>query len=61
MKKYNAMLDVAFTVVSEYEDWQDIPHDVLMYALWLRVKYLREHPEECKEAFGFCDQFEVEA
>lgn len=58
--KYNAMLDIAFTVVTEHEDWQDIPAEVILKGLRNRLEYLEKHPEEIGDAIGFSDQFEEE-
>lgn len=57
--KYNHMLDVAFTIVTPVENWEDIPVDDLVKALQQRVDYLRNNPADAAEAFGFSDSYEV--
>lgn len=59
-KMYNAMFDVAFTVVTKHKDWRQIPDEVLLGGLQERLNELKSCPEECGYAMGFCDQFEVE-
>lgn len=58
--KYNALLDVAFIVVTEHEDWTNIPAETLLAGLRARLEYLEKHPAQCAEAFGFSDQYEVD-
>lgn len=52
------MLDVAFTLEGEWENWEDIPYSEIIKALKKRVSYLEEHKEI--EAFGYSDTYEVE-
>ena len=59
-KMYNAMFDVAFTVVTKYKDWRRIPNEILLAGLQDRLNELRSFPAECGDAMGFCDQFEVD-
>ena len=59
MKTYNHMIDIAFCVEGEWENFEQIPHDVLINALEKRVDYLKHNPVEAAEAFGFCDSYEV--
>ena len=56
--KYNHMLDVGFTIPNcEHEDWADVPPEVIIAALQRRVDHLRANPNECAEAFGYCDTY----
>lgn len=58
--RFNHMLDVAFTVDSEHEDWEQVPVDVLIKALEARIADLKAMPpEQALEAFGFGDTYEV--
>lgn len=60
-KRFNHMLDVAFTVVSEHENWEDIPAADKLKALEQRLQNLRTSPELAGEAFGYSDTYEEEA
>ena len=57
MKKYNHMVDVAFTVISDKINWEDITFDELMEGL---IKRLPNLYEDGAEAFGSCDSFKIE-
>lgn len=59
-KRYNHMLDVAFTIESIAADWTDIPVIKLIDALQQRVAYLQANPDDAAEAFGYSDSYEVE-
>jgi hypothetical protein len=59
MKTYNHMLDVAFTVEGPWENYEEIPYEVLVDSLQRRVDYLRRRGPEEFDAFGFCDAYEV--
>ncbi len=59
MPIYNYMLDVAFEVESPCDNWWDIPIDVLTAALKKRADSIQQD-KFGKEAFSFCDVFEVE-
>jgi len=54
-KKYNHMFDVAFTVDTEEKDPYKVKPFFLILALEKRVRYLKENPQECAEAFGYAD------
>jgi len=58
-KMYNTMLDVAFTVVTPYENYEDIPPETIIAALLNRVAYLAANRQELTEAIGFSDQYEI--
>jgi hypothetical protein len=58
--KFNHMLDVAFTVVSEHEEWGKIPTSELIAALRKRVDYLESNPQEAADAFGYSDTYKEE-
>jgi hypothetical protein len=58
--EYNSMWDVAFTVVTGHEDYTEITAKTLLAGLRRRLEYLEAHPEDCAEAFGFSDQYEIE-
>ena len=60
MTKYNHMMDVAFTIETEEEDWTKIRVDELIGALQRRIHYLQCNPEEAAEAFGHCDSYKIE-
>lgn len=59
-KRYDHLMDVAFSYVSENEDPDDDPVDVKIIALQKRATYLKHHPEEAAEAFGYSDSHEIE-
>jgi transcription elongation factor Elf1 len=58
--KYNAMIDVAFSVVTPFEYWEDIPASILVEGLRKRLEFLETNPSEAAEAFGFSDQYEID-
>lgn len=58
--KYNALFDVAFTVITEYEDPYDSPAAVLLQGLRKRLEYLEQHPADCGDSFGFSDSYAIE-
>jgi len=60
MTKYNHLLDIGFTVITEHESWLEIPIDEILAGLEARIKYLREHPDEIDSSVGFCDTYEIE-
>jgi len=58
MKKYNHMMDVAFTVVSEEEDPYELTIEELIDGMDRRLESLRkQHSYEAREAFGHCDTY----
>lgn len=58
---FNHLFDVAFEVVSNYEDETQIPVEDLITALEHRVRVLKSYKkDEALEAFGHCDVYEVE-
>ena len=60
MKTYNHMMDVAFTVEGPYENYDQIPYEVLVAGLENRLNYLKSRGPEELDAFGHCDTYEVE-
>ena len=58
--RFNSMWDVAFAVVTKYKDPYSIPAEELLAGLRERLEYLEQHPQECAEAFGFSDQYEID-
>lgn len=60
-KRWNHMLDVAFTIETVHQDWANVPAQELIEALQKRVDFLRLNPGEVLEAFGFSDSHEVES
>lgn len=58
-RRFNHMLDVAFTIESTIEDWEQIPAKDLVEALQRRVNYLRDNPADAADAIGFSDSYEV--
>lgn len=58
MKSYSHLLDMAFTIISNEEDYTKIPYEDIMEALGRRVHSLARHPEI--EAFGCCETIEEE-
>lgn len=58
MTKYNHLLDMAFTVISDVEDVQDIPISTLLDGIQRRLDYLRANPGEVVEVIGHCDTYE---
>jgi hypothetical protein len=57
--KYNHMFDVGFTVDSNQKDWEKVSVEELLLALEQRLIYLRQHPTEAAEAFGFSDTIKL--
>jgi hypothetical protein len=55
-KIYNHMIDVAFTVVGPYKDFEDIPYEQLLTGMDRRLVALTDHKEP--EAFGHLDVYE---
>jgi hypothetical protein len=60
MARFNHMFDIAFSVETEHENWEDVPTAVLINALEERVRFLKATPTEAPEAFGYCDTYEIE-
>jgi hypothetical protein len=56
--KTNYMVDVAFTVEGDWENFEDIPFSELINGLQRRIDYLRKEGD--KDAFGFCDSYKCE-
>jgi len=62
--KYNTMLDVAFSVEHTFDDEYELLHTthgriLVLTALAKRLATLMENQEECSEAFGICDTYEI--
>lgn len=57
---YNHMVDVAFTVETEHEMFENIPVEELIEGLMGRALFLKRHPEEAADAFGPVDSYECE-
>jgi hypothetical protein len=57
-KKHNTMLDVAFVLEHDEEDWENVSREAVISALERRVQYLRNNPDEIGEAIGFSDTYE---
>jgi hypothetical protein len=61
MPKYNHMLDLAFTVISEQEDGSDITPLQIHMAILKRLESLAEANEyDLGGAIGVCDTYEME-
>ena len=62
MTKYNHMLDVAFTVISETEDGSDITPEQIHVAIAKRIASLAEANEFniFSGAISICDTYEIE-
>ena len=57
------MFDVAFTVVSPHQNWEDISAEELLVGLEKRVEGLRIQQKLGTfdvDAFGFCDSYKEE-
>ena len=55
------MLDVAFAIETDMEDWWDIPESEIAAALLSRISSLLSDESQCfKEAFGHCDTYEID-
>ena len=54
-KKFNHMMDVAFSVVTEDDDPSKIDYNVLLLGLAKRLASLMENGDH--EAFGHCDTY----
>ena len=53
-------MDVAFTVEGPWEQYDQIPYEVLVDNLQRRLDYLKSRGPEELDAFGHCDTYEVE-
>ena len=61
MTKYNHMLDIAFTVISEEDDGSDITPEQIHVAIAKRLVSLAEANEyDIGGAIGICDTYEIE-
>ena len=61
MTKYNHMLDVAFIIISEAEDPNDIPPEEIHQGIERRLVSLAESNEyDIGGAIGLCDTYEIE-
>jgi len=61
MPKYNHMLDIAFTVISEKQDGSDITPEQIHVAIAKRLQSLAEANEyDLGGAIGICDTYEEE-
>lgn len=61
MPKYNHMLDIAFTVISEKEDGSDITPEQIHVAIAKRLESLAETNEyDLGGTIGICDTYEME-
>jgi len=58
MAKYNTMVDVGFTIDHDLDNTDDIPVGDMIDALQYRIEYLRNNPNEAREAFGICDTYQ---
>jgi len=60
MTKYNHMLDIAFTVISEKQDGSDITPEQIHVAILKRLVSLAEANEyDLGGAIGICDTYEI--
>ena len=60
MKKYSHVFDIAFEVVSNDEDAEDVTPDMLLSALKERIKYIEQHGEVFEACGGPSDTYEFE-
>jgi hypothetical protein len=60
MTKYKHMLDVAFTIVTEKKNWEDLTHEELLEALQRRVDDIRKRPLHNTQAYNHCDTYEIQ-
>jgi hypothetical protein len=58
---FNTMFDVAFTVMHECPDPDDVPLQDLIIGLERRLDYLKSNLSEVREAIGVCDTYELDA
>ena len=60
--KYNHAIDLAFSIVSEEEDWAKIPIPLLREALIKRIKDLDDYQDgyQWEEALSCFDTYEVD-
>jgi len=59
-KFYNHALDVAFTVISEEEDWQKLTEKEMLAGLAKRLASLMAgEPGTIDECFGYSDTYEL--
>jgi len=59
-KKYNHMIDMAFSIETNEEDWCNIPKPVIISALLSRISSIVKEDDSFMEAFGCCDTYEAE-
>ena len=60
MKYYNHLVDIAFSIETPIDKFENIPLDALILALQRRVNIIAK--ERNKEAFGDChDRYELPA
>ena len=59
-KKYNHMIDMAFSIETNEEDWCNIPKPAIISALLSRISSIIREDDSFWEAFGCCDTYEVE-
>ena len=59
-KKYNHMIDMAFSIETDEEDWCNIPKTSIISALLNRISSIVKEEDSFMEAFGCCDTYEVE-
>ena len=54
MENYETVFDLCFSVKSGCGDPDEIPLPKILEGLQRRLDYLRENPEEIREAVGIC-------
>jgi hypothetical protein len=60
-RRFNHMFDIAFSLVSNEEDYEKVPASELIAALKQRVAALESMSDaDALEAFGYADSYQVE-
>jgi len=59
-KKYNHMIDMAFSIETNEEDCYNIPKPAIISALLSRISSIIREDDSFWEAFSCCDTYEVE-
>ena len=59
-KKYNHMIDMAFSLETNEKDCYNIPKPAIISALLSRISSIIKEDDSFWEAFSCCDTYEVE-
>lgn len=59
-QSYSHMFDIAFTVISTKENYEDITEEEIIDALYARINQLKENKNEILSSIGFSDTIELD-